>query len=205
MATYKLYWRPGSGSLVAEAALAMAGAPFDRIHIPRGSPPPAFFAVNPTGQVPAIVMPDGTVLTESAAMQIALDELFPDAGLLPPRGTAERVKALRWLMFLATSVYGAALRHYYPERFTTEAEPSATEAVTKAAVADLDRWFGLYADAVAGPLLLGDRLTIVDVYAAMLADWHSPAMESPLFKTTRTVILRHPAVSAAWDNHGYAR
>lgn len=205
---YKLYWRPGSGSLIAEASLVMAGADYAGIEIPQGREPllaPAFRSINPMAQIPAIVSPDGSVLVETAAIQLTLDERYPQAGLLPRPGTAERATALRWLMFLATAVYPACLRAYYPERYTIDRSQDAIGAVQSAATDELDQLFSVLADAVKGPCLLGDALYVVDVYAAMLADWHPPALEMACFKALRSAVLAHPGVSAAWDRHGFAR
>ena len=59
MTQYRLYGRPGSGSLAVQIALEEIGAPYERIWVGTG---PAqvdeFRAVNPTGKVPALVLPD---------------------------------------------------------------------------------------------------------------------------------------------------
>ena len=50
------------------------------------APNPAFdelLPINPTGQIPTLVLPDGSVLTESAAILIHLADAHPDSGLLP--------------------------------------------------------------------------------------------------------------------------
>ena len=43
---YKLYTRPNSGGFVVEAALALAGVPFDQIDVPK-PPDPTFLAISP--------------------------------------------------------------------------------------------------------------------------------------------------------------
>ena len=104
-----LYAAKGCGSALAEIALDWAGVQYDtewmtfeqvgaRSH-------DALLAANPLHQVPTLVLDDGTVLTESAAIVLWLDEQYPQAGLLPPRGSAERVHALRWMLYLVTTLY----------------------------------------------------------------------------------------------------
>src|ERR1700730_8824968 len=85
---YRLYWREGSGSLVAEVALALCGATVERIHVAdRASQrSPDFLAINPAGQIPVLILPDGTVLTETSAIVVALADAFPESGILPPTG-----------------------------------------------------------------------------------------------------------------------
>ncbi|HEY2635220.1 MAG TPA: hypothetical protein VGI51_10860, partial [Steroidobacteraceae bacterium] len=59
---FKLYGRPGSGSLAVQVALEEIGAGYERIWVGREAADVAQFRVmNPTGRVPALVLPDGTV------------------------------------------------------------------------------------------------------------------------------------------------
>ena len=58
---YKLYGRPGSGSHAVQVALEEAGAAYERIWVGReAAEVERFRAINPTGRVPALVLPDGT-------------------------------------------------------------------------------------------------------------------------------------------------
>src|SRR5215813_1664189 len=67
--SYIVYGSPGSGSVPVEAALKLIGAPYEVIgetvlrDVARN---PDVFKVNPPGQVPALVLPGGEVMTESA-------------------------------------------------------------------------------------------------------------------------------------------
>ena len=72
------------------------------------------------GAIPALELPDGSLLTESAAMVLHISDTHPEAHLMPPSGTSERAQAYRWLLFLATSGYGAALRRFHPADNTTD-------------------------------------------------------------------------------------
>ena len=143
MPAYKLYWREGSGSLVAEVALALCGAPVERIHVAdRASQrSPDFLAITPAGQIPARIVPDGTVLTETSAIVVALAVAYPESGILPPAGSAARSTSLCWLMYMATTAYPAALRTYYSERYTGDTAMAAHEAVRRAPTAESDRLF----------------------------------------------------------------
>lgn len=120
---YTLYTRPGSGGFVVEAALAMADAPFRQIDVPKKDPPdPAFLAVSPLNQVPALTLPDGCSLTESAAICILLAERHPQAGLSPEAGSPGRADFLRWMAFMSSVLYPAILRLYYAHRYTASAD-----------------------------------------------------------------------------------
>lgn len=202
MARWRHYWRPDSGTLVVDIAFAWAGVTPDRVRIERSEQhEAAFLALNPAAQIPVVIMPDGTLLTETAAILLALDEAAPQAGLLPAVGTAARATSLRWLMFLATSAYSAALRTYYSHRFTTDQSAIGLAAVRDAARQDSRRLLGILAAEIAGPFLLGDTVTIVDVYAAMLASWYEPAADLPAFEALRNALMRQPIIAQAWRCH----
>lgn len=169
---YKLYTRPGSGGFVVEAALALAGVPFDQVDVPKKDPPdPAFLAISPLNQVPVLTLPDGRSITESAAICILLAERHPQARLAPEAGTPARADFLRWMAFLSSVLYPAVLRFYYAYRYTADAE--GTQAVKKAAIAEMDRGFAIVDQALAGrDWLAGEELSLADIYLVMLVAWH---------------------------------
>ena len=204
MGPYKLYWREGSGSLVVEVALAQCGVPFERIRVDTRAGENRkedFLALNPAGTIPVLVLPNGEAVSETAAILVLLDETHPQAGLLPPLGSVTRAAALRWLMLMATTGYSAALRSYRPERFGGEANEAARGAVVAAADAESNKMFAILASAATGPWLCGEVATTVDVYAAMLADWHAPALELPAIKAIYEGVQAHPAIGPAWKRH----
>lgn len=202
MSGYTLYWKQGSGSMVVEAALRMIGVAFDAVEVD-DTADPAFLALNPAGKVPVLKLACGPVIAESAAILISLEDMFPEARLLPPRGRSGHVKAVQWLIFMATNIYPACLRYYYPERHTTDPTPQAAEAIRSQAALNMDRDFARLAAVVQGPFLTGQTMTITDVYAAMLADWYDPAKDTPEIKALVGRVLENPAVSDAWRHHGF--
>jgi len=169
---YKLYTRPGSGGFVVEAALALAGAPFDQIDVPKkDSPDQAFLDISPLNQVPVLTLPDGRSITESAAICILLAERHPEAGLAPAAGSPARADFLRWMAFMSSALYPAVLRFYYAHRYTADAE--GVKAVKEAAITEMDRGFAVLDKALAGrDWLVGDTLSIADIYLVMLVAWH---------------------------------
>jgi len=169
---YKLYTRPGSGGFVVEAALAMAGAPFEQIDVPKkDATDPAFLAISPLNQVPVLTLPDGHSLTESAAICILLAELHPHAGLAPAAGSAARADFLRWMAFMSSVLYPAILRLYYAHRYTADA--GNLQAVKDAAVTEMDRGFTIIDNTLADrDWLAGDTLSLADIYLVMLVAWH---------------------------------
>lgn len=169
---YKLYTRPGSGGFVAEAAFLLAGEPFEHIDVAKtDNPDAAFLAISPLNQVPVLTLPDGHTMTESAAICMALAERHPEAALAPQPGAPARADFLRWMAFMSSALYPAVLRFYYPHRYSSD--EGAKAGVRKAAVAELDRDFAVVDKALAGrKWLVGDSMTIADVYLLMLFSWH---------------------------------
>jgi len=169
---YKLYTRPGSGGFVVEAALALANAPFEQVDVPKTDrPDPAFLDISPLNQVPVLTLPDGRSMTESAAICILLAERHPGAGLAPAADTPARVDFLRWMAFMSSVLYPAVLRFYYAHRYTTDGD--GTKAVKQAAVAEMDRGFAVLDAALQGrDWLVGDLMSLADIYLVMLVAWH---------------------------------
>ncbi|WP_214475359.1 glutathione S-transferase family protein [Mesorhizobium sp. dw_380] len=169
---YKLYTRPGSGGFVVEAALALANVPFEQIDVPRSDrPDPVFLAVSPLNQVPVLTLPDGRSMTESAAICILLAERHPGAGLAPAVDAPARADFLRWMAFMSSVLYPAILRLYYAHRYTIDAD--GTKAVMQAAIAEMDRGFAVLDAALKGrDWLVGDGLSLADIYLVMLIAWH---------------------------------
>ncbi len=172
---FKLYARRGAGSMAIEAALAECGVPHrveDLERGPDGRHPASFYRINPLGQVPTLILPDDSVMTESAAILIYLADLHPGTGLAPPAASPLRPRYLRWLVYLATTVYMSDLRMYYPQRYTDD--PAGAAAVKRAALSDMAREFEIFAAALGeGPYVLGETFSAVDIYAAMLATWNA--------------------------------
>ncbi|MCG7505557.1 glutathione S-transferase family protein [Mesorhizobium retamae] len=169
---YKLYTRPGSGGFVIEAALKLAGVPFEHIDVPKTLDlDPEFLKISPMHQVPVLVLPDGHAVPETAAISLLLAELHPGKGLGPIAGEPGRADFLRWMAFMATAIYMANLRYYYPHRSTTDAAGIA--AVKQAAVAEMDKEISILDRALRGrDWLVGDSRTIADVYMLMLVCWY---------------------------------
>ena len=200
---YKLYTRPNSGGFVVEAALVLAGVPFDQIDVPK-PPDPAFLAISPLNQVPVLTLPDGNSITESAAMCILLAERHPDAGLAPAVGSPARADFLRWMTFMSSVIYPAALRFFYAHRYT--ADPGGLEAVKQAAVAEMDRGFAIVDTALAGhDWLVGDHLSLADIYLVMLIAWH-PEVEKvrtawPNIERLWAGLRQHPVMKKLNTSH----
>lgn len=205
MTRYTLYGRQGSGSLAIQVALEEIGAPYDRIWITGEAAAAAEFRrVNPTGKVPALVLPDGTVMIESAAMLIHLAIAHPQASLAPAPGTSEHAKFLQWVVFLSANVYEAVLRVYYADRYSSRGVADA-EAIRAQGLRDYLAHLTFIGERLS-PYLLGPRQCIADVYLYMLASWCPDGLEAlgakiPALGKHAENVARRPSVMKVTADH----
>jgi glutathione S-transferase len=169
--SYTLYGWQGSGSLVVQVALEEIGVPYERVWVAREPEYLARFReLNPTGRVPALRLPDGTIMFESAAILIHLAAAHPAAHLAPPPGTSAHARFLQWLVYLSANVYESVLRIYYADRYSTRG-PADAEAITARATVDYEDQLGLISETLA-PYVLGAEYSVADAYLHMLAGWY---------------------------------
>jgi glutathione S-transferase len=84
----KLFYAPGSSSLFPHIVLHEAELPFELVkineHTKAISGGGDYRAVNPLGYVPALVLEEGTLLTEGAAIVQYIADRAPAKTLAPP-------------------------------------------------------------------------------------------------------------------------
>jgi glutathione S-transferase len=166
---YTLYGRPGAGSIAPQILLEELGTPYEIVWVDHAAAlAPAYRRICPTGKVPALGLPDGSAIFESAAICIHLTDAHPGCGLAPTPGTAAHARYLQWMLFLATGLYDAALRIYYAPRFTAADDSSG---VKSAGLAEYEGHLALIEQHLQSGLL-GDAVSAADIYLFMLAGWH---------------------------------
>ena len=171
--TYKLYGRAGWGSTIVEAQLVWYGLPFtfepvgDLFREPdaRGR----LEKVNPLAQVPTLVMPDGSIMSESAAITLLLAEIAGQDALVPKAGAPERARFLRWLVFIVANIYPTFTYADDPSRFVSvSAARDPFRAATDAYAQRL--WRQVNSEAKA-PYFLGERFSALDLYIGIMTRW----------------------------------
>jgi len=171
---YTLYGKKGSGSASTQAALDLIGAPYRIVETASWATNEAFadlLKINPLGQIPTLVLPDGTVLSESAAILIHLGEAHPQSGLLP-RDPSARAQAIRGLVFIAANCYAAISVIDFPERFCKDADEATQERIRAGTRDRLHQYWDMFADLFpARPWLGGETLGALDLLAAVVSRW----------------------------------
>src|SRR5438105_2447994 len=109
MAPMKLYYSPGACSMSPHIALQEAGLPYDLVRVDLkakkledGSD---YLKINPKGQVPALGMDNGQLLTEGAVIVQMIADRAPAKNLAPAAGTDERYKLQEWLNFIGSELH----------------------------------------------------------------------------------------------------
>jgi glutathione S-transferase len=166
---YVIYGRPTQGSDMPQMLLEEIGAPYELVRVGREPADiEAYRRLAGTSKVPALGLPQGGTIFESAAMCIYLAEAHPEAHLAPPTGTPEHARFLQWMVYLAANLYECARRIYHPEAF---GGPGAAQAVKAKGSRD-------YAEILAPivpslkPYVLGKDICAADFYLHVLVGWH---------------------------------
>lgn len=205
---YKLYWAPQSAALAPELVLAEAGLPFEKIavDIKTGANfDPAYRAVNPSGFVPALVTPEGEVITETAAIVLSLCERH-GLSLAPAPGEAERAAFLRWLFYLSNVIQPTCKRYYFAQRFTTDA--AGAPGIKARSVELQEEQWQIVDDhlAAGGPYILGERYSAADLYAVMLLTWYPDERalmaRLPALGRCFAAVTARPVVRRIMQEHG---
>jgi GST-like protein len=162
----------GCGNAIVEGAFALAGVPVDTEEVDYSAASPTrerLLAVNPLGQVPALVLPDGRVLTESLAIIHYLDDLEPGARLIPPPGDATRAAFYRWSVFLVAAIYPTFTYGDEPAKWVPNAE--GAKQLRESTDRHRQVLWGQVEAAAGSPWFLGERFSALDLYLANMTRW----------------------------------
>lgn len=165
----KLYYSPGACSQAAHIVLHEAGLEHSSEAVDlrtkrtkRTASGGDYWAINPKGSVPAIVLDSGEVLTENGAVLQYLGDQARDEGLLPTEGIG-RYRVIEWLAYLGSEVHKSFGPLFNPAS-SDEAKQAARELVAKK--------FDYLEQSMAGKdYLTGDRMSVADPYLFAMLGW----------------------------------
>ena len=163
----KLYYSPGACSLSPHIALLEAGLPYDLVKVDLRAKKlengDDFLKVNPKGQVPALGLDSGEVLTEGPVIVQVIADHAAAKNLAPGRDTPERYKLLEWLNFTTTELH---------KNFSPMFNPTLSDD-TKAFFRDrLMAKFRYLDSKLAGQdYLMGKQFTVADGYLYVMLRW----------------------------------
>ncbi|HEY0106710.1 MAG TPA: glutathione transferase GstA [Rhizomicrobium sp.] len=163
----KLYYARGACSLSPHIVAEEAGIALDYEAVDLKTHKTAhgvdFRTISAKGYVPALVLDDGTLLSEGPAIVQYLADRAPASPLLPPVGDAARYRVIEWLTYVNSELH---------KTFTPLFAAESSAEVKAEARASLHKKFAF----VAGQLgdksyLTGETFTIADAYFYVMTSW----------------------------------
>jgi glutathione S-transferase len=164
----KLYFAPGACSLSPHIVAQELGIPLTLEKVDLASKKLAadggdFWAVNPKGYVPALVLDNGELLTEGPAIVQYLADKKPEAGLIPAAGTLPRYRVQEMLGFINSEIHKAYSFLFNPKT-VPETRADREEYLRK-------RYTLVDKRLASQPYLFGDQFTVADAYLFTVTNW----------------------------------
>jgi glutathione S-transferase len=164
----KLFYSPGSCSLLPHIALREAGLPFTAIKVDEHTKAIEsggdYRKVNPLGYVPALVLDDDTLLTEGVAIVQYIADQVPSKNLVPLNGTMERTRLQSWLNFFSSEMHKGG---YSPLFY--KGIPEAGKDVFRMRLAA--RYTHLNEHLKNNEYLLGREYSLADAHFFVVSNW----------------------------------
>lgn len=198
----KLFLKPGSCSLASHIVLEEIGRPYDTETVDLAKKLTAsgadFWAINPKGYVPALLLDDGDLLTEGPAILQYLADLAPELQLAPANGSKARYQLQSWLTFIGTEVH---------KNFSPFFNPAATPEMKDLARANLQRRLAYTHEQLGGrPFLMGETFSVADAYLFTVLSWAKfiklDLSDWPNLTAFQARIAARPAVQRALKAEG---
>jgi glutathione S-transferase len=163
----KLYFAPDACSLSPHIVLRELDLPFELIRVnnrtKRSADGGDFYQVNPKGYVAALMLDDGKVITEGAAIVQYLADLRPEAALVPRNATFERVRLQEWLNFITSEIHAGSsplFNSTLPEEVKTRFRDTLRRRLDFVAQTLDEQAF-----------LLGEAFSVADAYLFTVLRW----------------------------------
>ena len=196
----------GCGNAIVEAAFALAGIPLEveEVDYSAGSATrERLLAVNPLGQVPALLLPAGEVMTESLAMIQYADDLAPDAGLVPKAGDAARAGFLRWSTFIVSALYPTWTYGDEPAKWVEDTH--GAKQLRESTDRHRQVLWKQVEEAAQAPWFLGGRMSAIDLYIAVMTNWRPGrkwfAANTPKLDAIAKAAAANPKVAAVLERN----
>jgi len=163
----KLYYSPGACSLSPHIALLEAGLPYDLVKVDLRAKKlengDDYLKVNPKGQVPALALDNGELVTEGPVIVQMIADKASAKNLAPARDSAERYKLLEWLNFITGELH---------KNFSPLFNPAIPDEVKNFFKDRIMGKFKYIDSQLAGhDYLMGKQFTVADGYLYTMLRW----------------------------------
>jgi glutathione S-transferase len=163
----KLYYLQGACSLASYISLLEAGQKFEAVEVERGTKKTAdgqdYNTINPKGYVPALLLDDGTLLTENVNVLSYISTLDPNGRLAPQVGTLGFFKVVEWLAFINGEIH---------KQLSVLFRPASSDDMKRSARENAVRRYGFVEESLGNkPFLTGGNFTVADAYLYVTLSW----------------------------------
>ena len=198
----KLYYSPGACSLSPHIALLEAGLPYDLVKVDLKAKKlengDDYLKVNPKGQVPALGLDSGELVTEGPVIVQMIADKASAKNLAPARDSAERYKLQEWLNFITTELH---------KNFSPLFQPAIPDEVKNFFKDRIKGKFKYTDSKLAGQdYLMGKQFTVADGYLFVMLKWaERTGMDLSEFKNLMAFndrVAARPNVQAALKMEG---
>ncbi|MCE9672014.1 glutathione transferase GstA [Myxococcus stipitatus] len=201
----KLFYTPGACSLSPHICLREAGLGFDvekvDLRTKKTETGADYTSANPKGYVPALLLDDGSLLTEGPAIVQYIADKAPQAKLAPANGTLERYRLQEALNFISTELHKAFSPLFNPA-FPDEGKKIMRERLA-ARLKVLDGQLEKRA------FLLGEDFSVADAYLFTVLNWAKPMQVDlepfPAVRAYHARVAQRPHVQAALAAEGLTK
>lgn len=205
---YKLYNVKAWGSLSIHCLLEEMEVPYTNIWMtPEQVRAPEFRTISPLGMIPALGLPDGSSIYESAAIVSFLVAAHPDKHMSPEPGSPAYGEFMSLLHFMSTELYPTNTIAFGESGY---AETDGHDAFLTARARERADGYWLFIEnrlSASGPWLMGREFSALDPYAFMLSVWGRPSEETlrsrfPAIAKLATAVRARPKLKAVVEAHG---
>lgn len=163
----KLFYKPGACSLAPHIILRETGKDFTLeavdLMTKRLGDGSDYLAINPKGQIPALQLDDGTLITEAVVIMQYLADSVPQKNLLAASGELSRYKTLEWLNYIATELHKGFTPLFRPDT-PDEYKPTVRGLLEK-------KLSFVNSELASREFIAGDHFTIADAYLYNVLRW----------------------------------
>ncbi|MFN4143424.1 glutathione S-transferase family protein [Aestuariivirga sp.] len=205
---YKLYNVKAWGSLVIHCLLEEMEVPYTNIWMTAEQVrAPAFRESSPLGLIPALGLPDGRSLYESAAIVSFLVAAHPEKHMSPALGSPAYGEFMSLLHLMSTELYPTNNLALGEGGY---AQDAAHEAFIMARARErADTYWQILERrlSASGPWLMGREFSALDLYAFMLSLWGRPSESAlhdrfPAMAKLAAAVRARPKLKAVLESHG---